>query len=562
MNRRILPTVSLFALLFLFPYDDTQCALSHGDVHFVDVTEETGIDFLHVAGERDKKICIIEAKGGGTALFDADGDGWLDIYFVSGSTFERKIDPPPRNRLYRNNRDGTFTDITDAAGVGDTGWGMGCAAADYDNDGDIDLYVTNYGKNRFYQNDGNGRFTDIIEKAGCQSALLSTGVSFGDYDRDGLLDLVVADYLDLTSIPGPIENEKANWRGFLVYPGPRAYTPQGMSLFRNKGDGTFEDVTEPSGFSEIEPAYSFTCLWGDVNRDLYPDLYVSNDSMPSYLLLNHGDGTFEEYGLFSGVAYSEDGTEMASMGASYGDPNGDFEWDISVANFSEEPFTVLLGNGDGTFRDITYTSSVGNKTYSALGWGVEWIDVENDGDEDLFFCTGHVYPEADHPDVDTAFAQPPLLYENVGEERFVLVESGLGASFYRDRIGRGCAQGDLDNDGDIDLVFNSLSSHPTVLRNDGGNKNNWLQLVLVGTQSNRQAVGAKVQLSSGPIRHARGIWSGSSFLSQDSTIIHFGLGKQETAEQIEILWPSGVKTKLEHVQVNQRLVVEEPAASE
>ena len=555
-TRLIICAVSLLLCTAL----DLQNALADfrdGVVQFVDMTKETGIDFLHVAGEPNNKICIVEAKGGGVALFDADGDGWLDIYLVSGSTFDKKIDPPPRNRLFRNNHDGTFTDITDRAGVGDTGWGMGCAAADYDNDGDVDLYVTNYEKNRFYRNDGNGRFTDVIEEAACQSSLLSTGVSFADYDLDGFLDLVVADYLDLESLDGPIGKAKSTWRGFLVYPGPRAYEAQGMSLFRNKGDGSFENVTESSGFSNIEPAYAFTCLWADVNRDRYPDLYVSNDSMPSYLFINNGDGTFEETGLLAGIAYSEDGTEMASMGAAYGDANGDFEWDICVANFSEEPFVVMLGNGDGTFTDITYSSTVGNKTYSSLGWGVEWIDVDNDGDEDLFFCTGHVYPEADHPELDTAFAQSPMLYENIGNGKFSLVDKGLGDDFYVPHVGRGCAQGDLDNDGDIDLVLNNLSSHPVILRNDGGNKNNWLQLVLEGGRSNRQAIGAKVELTAGTLRLGKGVRSGSSFLSQDSTVVHFGLGQQEKANLIEIHWPSGYVTRLENVEANQRMLIKE-----
>lgn len=551
-------TMSCVVAVFYFGSPPCRADLTTGSVQFTDISRDAGIDFLHVSGDPLIKNCIIEAKGGGVALFDANGDGWLDIYFVNGSTFDKKIHPPPKNRLFRNNRNGTFTDITDEAGVGDEGWGMGCAAADYDNDGDTDLYVTNYGPNRFYRNDGNGHFTDIVEEAGCQSTLLSTGVSFGDYDLDGFLDLVVADYLDLSSIPGPVENEKAMWRGFSVYPGPRAYRAQGMSLFHNQGDGTFKNVTQSSGFLQIEPAYSFTCLWGDVNSDRYPDLYVSNDSMPSYLLINRQDGTFEENGLMSGLAYSEDGTEMASMGAAYGDANGDFLWDISVTNFSEEPFTVLLGNGDGSFSDITYSSSVGYKTYTALGWGVEWLDVENDGDEDLFFCNGHVYREADHPDLDTSFAQTPLLYENLRTDRFQSIEKGLGDDFYIPRIGRGCAQGDLDNDGDIDLVMNCLSSHPVVLRNDGGNHNRWLQLVLRGTVSNRQAIGAKVHVRSGEIQLAKGVWSGSSFLSQDSTLVHIGLGQQTHAESIEVHWPSGIVTRMETVRTNQRLVIEEP----
>jgi hypothetical protein len=558
---QILSRNSFFTLYLLWLLaGSAHSDLSDGSIRFVDITKSAGIDFLQVSGDPRVKNLIVEAKGGGLALLDADGDGWLDIYFVNGRTFEKTNGPPPKNKLFRNNHDGTFSDITDAAGVGDEEWGMGCAAADYDNDGDADLYVTNYGPNRLFRNDGKGRFTDVIGEAGCQSPLYSTGAAFADYDLDGFVDLVVSDYLDLESLNHLTpEQQKAEWRGYRVYPGPRAYTPLGISLFHNRGDGTFEDVTEASGIGDALPAYSFTCAWVDVNNDRYPDFYVANDSMPSYLFMNNGDGTFTENGLLAGVAYSEDGTEMASMGVAWGDCNGDFQWDLLGTNFSEEPFTLWLGCGDGLFADCTYSSGVGHKTFSSLGWGTEWIDVDNDGDEDMFFCNGHVYPEADHPDVDTTFAQPPLLFENLGEVKFIPIDTGLGEDFYKPRISRGCVSGDIDNDGDLDLVINNLGGTPTILRNDGGNQNHWLQILLHGTRSNRSAIGAFVKLTAGNLKEMKGVFSGSSFLSQDSTILHFGLGILKKADRIEIHWPSGTVTVLEDVAANQRLPIVEDA---
>ncbi|MFB3788490.1 MAG: CRTAC1 family protein [bacterium] len=547
---------AVLLVFLMLPAMDSRGDLTSGVIRFVDIAARAGVNFLHVSGDPKKKNLIIEAKGGGLALLDADGDGWLDLYFVNGSTMKPPAGDPPKDRLYRNNRDGTFTDVTDASGLGDTEWGMGCAAADYDNDGDVDLYVTNKGPNRLYQNDGKGHFTDVMDHAGCQSLSYSTGVSFADYDRDGLVDVVVADYLDLKSLP---ESAKAEWRGFAVYPGPRAYNPLKMYLFHNKGDGTFEDVTQKSGIGQAPPAYHFTCLWADVDEDQYPDLYVANDSMPGYLFMNQRDGTFAENGLLAGVSYSEDGTEMAFMGAAFGDPNGDGHWDLSVTTFSEEPFPLWFGSGDGTFTDVTYARGIGNQTYSSLGWGVQWIDVENDGDEDLFFCNGHVYPEADHPDLDTSFAQKAQLFENVKDGKFVCAETGLGDDFYIPRVGRGCASGDLDNDGDLDLVLTCLNGHPAILRNDGGNANHWLQLSLEGTRSNRMAIGAVAKLQSGSLIQMREVRSQSSFLSQNSPVLHFGLGPNPQAERIEIQWPSGSKTVLENVKADQRLFIREDA---
>lgn len=525
-------------------------------VTFTNITTLAKIDFIQTCGDPIDKKSIIEAKGGGVALFDYDNDGWLDIYFVNGNHLNNA--PQPTNKLYRNQQDGTFSDVTAEAGVGDTGWGMGCATADYDNDGDLDLYVTNYGPNCFYVNNGDGTFTNRIDSANCQSNLLSTGVAFGDYDLDGLLDLVVADYLDLSSINRqPNEPEKsAEWRGFPVFPGPRAYQAQGISLFQNNGDGTFTDVTASSKLNVVPPAYSFTCLWVDVNHDRFPELYVANDSMPSYFYMNNQDGTFEENGLMAGVSYSEDGTEMASMGADFGDGNHDGEWDLTVTNFSEEPYSVLLGLGDGFFEDSSYTSKVGHSTYSSLGWGAHWIDFDNDGYEDLLYCNGHVYPEADHPELDTSYAQPAQMFKNIGHGQFKELLN-LGNDFHQPRVGRGSAIGDIDNDGDLDIVMNNLNNNAAILRNDGGNQSNWLQIELQGKSSNRSGIGCTVTVKDGDWTAMKSPWSGSGFLSQSSLIIHIGLGSRTSVEEIQVEWTSGQNTKFTECKANQRLIIKE-----
>lgn len=530
-------------------------------ITFSDITKLSGIDFIQTSGDPVDKKSIIEAKGGGVALFDYNGDGWLDIYFVNGNHL--KNEPQPTNKLFHNNQDGTFSDMTKKAGVGDTGWGMGCAAADYDNDGDMDLYVTNYGPNFFYSNNGDGTFTNIIDNAICQSNLLSTGVAFADYDLDGWLDLVVADYLDLNSIQRkPGEPEKsAEWRGFAVFPGPRAYQAQGISLFHNNKDGTFEDVTTFSKLMDVPPAYSFTCLWVDVNHDRYPELYVANDSMPSYFYMNNGDGTFSENGLLAGVAYSEDGTEMASMGADFGDGNNDGEWDLTVTNFSEEPYSVLFGIGNGMFEDASYTSQVGHATYSSLGWGAHWMDFDNDGDEDLLYCNGHVYPEADHPDVDTSYAQPAQMFVNNGNRLFDETKS-LGGDFHLPRVGRGSAIGDIDNDGDLDIVMNTLNGNAVVLRNDGGNNNNWLQIQLQGAESNRNGIGCTVKIKDSEWTAMKAVWSGSGFLSQSSMVIQIGLGNRESIEEIEVEWTNGNLSTLKKIKANQRITIKEDEEDE
>jgi hypothetical protein len=549
------PTIlGLLIIALLFP-----APVLCGAVCFTDITEQTGISFARISGRPDKKDFIIESKGGGLALFDANGDGWLDIYFVNGGYLEAPPgSPKPRNRLYRNNRDGTFTDVTDESGVGDDLWGMGCACADFDNDGDTDLYVTNCGPNRLYVNDGSGRFQERAAEAGCNDNRWSTGAAFGDFDRDGWLDLIVTNFLDPEAMLAlPPGNRHAQWRGFRVMKGPRGLPPQSDSLFRNRGDGTFEDVTARAGVVDLPARYGLTPLWGDVNEDLWPDLFVANDSGPNALFINNRNGTFTEEGVAASVAYSEDGGEMASMGAAFGDPDCNGHLDLAVTNFSEEYFCLYMGEGNGESRDESFMRGIAAETIPYLGWGVHFIDLDNDGDEDLFFSNGHVYPEAANPDVNTSYAMKNLLFENDGTGHFRNITKEAGPGLEVERVSRGSAMGDLDNDGDLDVVIVNLAENATVLRNDTANGNHWLQVTCVGHKSNRGGVGSTIRLRAGNRQQMRLVSGAGSFLSHNDIRAHFGLGTASTVSELRVTWPSGAETVFHDLEADHHLRVDE-----
>ena len=520
-------------------------------VLFTDVTAACGLDFrMHSGGQ--VKNYIIEAKGGGGAFLDYDGDGWLDIYLVNGSRLEGYPDSTaaPTNALYRNMGDGTFANYTRTAGVGDTGWGMGCATADYDQDGDLDLYVTNYGPNVLYRNEGNGQFRDVGQAAGVDLAGWSTGASFGDYDGDGDPDLYVAQYLHFA--PERVPPRGGMWKGVLVFAGPLGLPGAQDVLYRNESNGQFRDVTRQTKVGQFAPTYGLSALFCDYDQDGDPDLYVANDSAPNFLYRNEGNGQFRDVGVEAGAALSAEGGAQAGMGIAYGDYDGDGDGDLLVTHF-EDDYNTLYGNqGNGRFAVVSAAAGLAEPSLPHLSFGTCFLDYDNDQDQDLFVANGHVYPQIRHLAPD-GYAEPNQLFANQGPAsayRFAEVAAGDVSS---PAVSRGAAKGDYDNDGDVDILVFNLDGPPQLLRNDGGNQRNWLSLRLVGG-----GLGAKVTIASGGVEQTTEIVSGGSFLSHSDGRVHFGLGFNQAADWIEIRWPSGRVQRLEDVAANQFLTVEEP----
>ena len=523
---------------------------------FVEVTTAAGLHFEMRSGGQVKNY-IVEAKGGGGAFFDYDGDGWLDIYLVNGSRLEGYPDSTsaPTNALYRNLGDGTFKDYTRSAGVGDAGWGMGCAVADYDRDGDLDLYVTNYGPNVLYRNEGTGRFRDVGQTAGVDLAGWSTGASFGDYDRDGDLDLYVAQYLDFA--PERVPPRGGMWKGVLVFAGPSGLPGAQDVLYRNEGDGRFRDVTRQAGVDQPTPTYGLSALFCDYDQDGDSDLYVANDSAPNFFYRNEGNGQFRDVGVEASAALSAEGGAQAGMGIAYGDCDGDGDSDLLVTHFEDDYNTLYRNRNDGTFAVASTAAGLAEPSLPYLAFGACFFDYDNDQDQDLFVANGHVYPQMRHLNPD-GYAEPNQLFANQGlaaDYRFAEVAAG---DISRPAVSRGVAQGDYDNDGDVDLLVCNLDGPPQLLRNDGGNQRNYLSLLLVGTASNRDGIGARVSVVSGGVEQVVERVSGGSFLSHSDGRIHLGLGANTMAERVEIHWPSGRVQHLEDVAANQFLVVEEP----
>ncbi len=531
------------------------------DLRFTDVTAAARIEFKHRSGGSDKKF-IHETISGGLVFLDYDNDGRLDLYLVNGSTLEAVAgqEPAPRNALFRNRGDGSFEDVTEKAGVGGSGaWGMGACAADYDNDGDTDLYVTNYfGPNILYRNNGNGSFSQATAGARLAGGKWSTGCAFADYDRDGYLDLFVAGYVEVDPkrLPQPGENKYCQYRGVPVMCGPRGLKGAPDFLFRNNGDGTFSDVSRQAGVADEKGYYGLGVVWGDYNNDGWPDLYVANDSTPNYLYKNKGDGSFEEMGLMSGTALSGDGREQAGMGVDFGDYDGDGRLDIYVTNFSDDSNTLYRNEGEDNFADVTYQAGHGESTWSYLGWGTGMVDLDNDGDLEIFVANGHVYPQVDEHSLNTSYRQRRLVFENLGG-KFKEIGGELGGVFAEKHPSRGAAFGDYDNDGDLDIALSNMDEGPTLLRNDSGHGNNWLSIKLIGTRSNRDAVGARVRVKFGDRGSIAEVKAGSSYLSQNDLRLHFGLGKSAVVELVEVLWPSGARQTLEQVKANQLLTIVE-----
>ena len=526
---------------------------------FHDVTDQAGLDFVLVSGSPSKKY-ILESMSGGVGLIDYDGDGWLDIYLVNGSTLEaeRSGNRPYRNSLFRNNRDGSFTDVALQAGVGDRRWGMGVCVADVNNDGHDDLYVTNFGPNVLYQNNGDGTFENIGTESGTDDPSWSASAAFADYDRDGDVDLYVTNYVafDLHRLP-PTDTPKCEFRGVQVQCGPKGLPAHPDRFFENTGNGIFTEKTEETGLGKTPHAYGLGVVWGDYDNDGDPDIYVANDTNPNFLFRNNGDKSFGNRGLLSGVALNQRGREQAGMGLDFSDTDQDQDLDLFVTNFSYDFNTLYRNEGDGFFSDITRESGLAESSWLALGWGTWFVDLDLDGFRDLVIANGHVFPEVDEHQMESPYRQENLVYRNEGNNRFRDVSRHAGSGFLAKRNSRGLAVGDLNNDGQMDLLIANLGEKPSLLMNRQA-QGHWIMLRLKGTQSNRSAIGARVWLKSGPLEQIQEVKSGGSYLSQSDPRVHFGLSRQSDIERIRIRWPSGVLQELENVAANQILTIVEP----
>jgi enediyne biosynthesis protein E4 len=537
-----------------------------GPVVFQDLAEKAGLtSWRHRMGTPQKKF-ILETVGSGVGLLDYDNDGWLDIYLVTGSTYDAMSakTEPPHAALFHNNHDGTFTNVAGPAGVTNDRWGFGVAVGDYDNDGWPDIYVANFGKNRLYHNNHDGTFTDVAEKAGVALGNWSTGATFGDYDGDGRLDLFVPGYVhyDIEHPPAPgssvVAFAQCQFRGIDIMCGPRGLKGERDHLFHNNGDGTFADVSEKAGVSDPNAYYGLTGVFVDVNNDGKPDLIVANDSTPNYLYLNKGDGTFEDASYVSGYALNESGHETASMGIAIGDYRNNGLLDLYNTVFSDDYNPLYRNEGDANFTDVSYRMGIAEVTIPFLGWGTGFLDYDNDGWKDLFVANGHVYPEVDNAGWGTSFAERPLLFHNLKGEKFEVIPPVKGTGLARLLKARGAAFGDLFNDGKIDVVINQLDEVPALLRNVCSEKNHWIGLKLIGgPKSPRDAVGASVYLSAGGIRQRSDVLSGGSFASSNDQRVHFGLGANAAVERVEIHWPSGAVERFTPPALDRFYAVEE-----
>jgi enediyne biosynthesis protein E4 len=537
-------------------------------IRYVDRTEGSGITIRTMNGDPTRKY-IIETLGSGSALFDYDNDGDLDLFVVNGSALEPiPADQRPFQTLYRNDGKGHFTDVSAAAGVRDFFWGFGVAAGDYDNDGDIDLYVTAWGPNRLYRNNSDGTFTEVARESGVDDDRFGTSAAFLDYDGDGALDLFVANYVTFDPAKIPVRgdpNSPCNFRGLVVMCGPHGLPGAVDILYHNNGDGTFTDVTAAAGLYMGGTYYGLGVTASDIDGDGRIDILVANDSTPNHLYRNQGGGRFVDDAIMSGFAYSNDGREQAGMGIDTGDVDGDGDLDVFVTNFSHDYSTLRQNDGSGFLEDISVRVGLAEPTLRSLGWGTMLVDMDNDGDLDIFIANGHVYPEVDKADIGTTYLQRCQIFENLGNLTFrELIPSpdptqdgGLG----RKAVHRGVAGGDIDGDGDIDLLVTVMNDRPRLLVNES-NGGSWLTVRLVGRASNRDAVGARVTVRAGDRAWVSERRGGGSYLSASDPRVHFGFGGVNELTSLEVRWPSGRRQLVDHPPLNQFLTLVEPDAPE
>jgi hypothetical protein len=543
------------AVFILLPMLLAPALISQGNlpVRFNNVAAEIGVTFKHENGASPDKL-MPETMSGGVVIFDFDNDGWPDLFFVNGGSFvDKQVAAAARHHLYRNTGDGKFEDVTESSGIGISGFGMGACAADYDNDGWTDLYVTAVGGNKLYHNNGDGTFTDVTRAAGVAAGMWSTSCAFGDIDNDGYVDLYVARYVDFSN-----DNKKVCmlFKDVRSYCHPNVYHSVPDILYRNNGDGTFTDVSRESGIGAVA-GNGLGIVFGDYDNDGWIDIYVANDQTPNFLFHNKGKGVFEEVGLWSGTAVGVDGTALSGMGTDMGDMNGDGLLDIFVTNLDGQTHSLYKNLGRGLFANVTFASGVGEATLPYVGFGAAFFDYDNDGDLDLAVANGNVIDNVKLIRDTSSYEQLNLLLRNDGTGKFTSVGPASGPGFALKKASRGLAVGDLDNDGDLDIVISNVGDTADVLRNDGGNRGNSILVRTVGSRSNRDGIGARLKLSVGGKILVREVKAGSSYLSQNDMRVHFGLGNEPKADRLEIRWPSGAVDTIEGIEANQILTVRE-----
>jgi hypothetical protein len=545
MNR-LLRTAAFAALLL-------NAALLRA-LEFVDATESGGIRFQHVDGRSGRRY-FIETLGSGVAWFDYDNDGDTDLYFVNGSRLpgDNGADVPT-NHLFRNEGDGTFSDVTGQAGVGDTGYGHGCCVGDYDRDGDLDLYVTNYGRNVLYRNNGDGTFSDVTDEAGVAEPLWSTSCAFADYDRDGNLDLFVTNYIEFDIETNP-------WcgltdKGVRAYCEPNDFHGQPNALYRNNSDGTFTNVTRDAGLYRTD-GKGLGVAWGDYDNDGYPDIYIANDSTENFLYRNHGDGTFEDVGMMAGVSLSENGVAENGMGTAWGDYDNDGKLDLVVTNYANQMNTLYHNDGDGFFSDVSVSSQTGPVSLPFLGWSTEFADVDNDGWLDLFVANGHLHDNLSELGQEGTYGQRNLLFHNNGDGTFTDVSPRAGVGLRLEEVTRGAAFADYDDDGDLDIALSNSHGAARLLRNDTPRNPNWIRMRFATATGERGGIGTRVTLRAGTLRQTQEVRSGSGYCSQGDLTLHFGLAEHKVVDEIHIRWATGAVERYENLPVNAVLVFTE-----